>query len=201
MCNLPHLLAHFTGMTYTITLSMDLFFWVAKALFVVGVCWSCLSLVYKLSEDSWDKESIVEQISTKWRDSPFFISKRQIDSAGRTTLARNTTPYAQDAVKRNGTGTTAKLPVLYARTVGNIERARPANEKSDWRKVLGLNPGENDIEVVKYAFRKKAMESHPDRNGGDDSKMKTLNIAMHDAGRDLSKKRLRPLGSRMRQGM
>ena len=41
-----------------------------------------------------------------------------------------------------------------------------AEQKRDYYEVLGLQKGATEAEI-KSAFRKKAMECHPDRNPGD----------------------------------
>lgn len=48
--------------------------------------------------------------------------------------------------------------------------------KRDYYEVLGVSKGASDDEVKK-AFRKKAIEFHPDKEGGDEAKFKEVNEA------------------------
>ncbi len=50
------------------------------------------------------------------------------------------------------------------------------SDKRDYYEVLGVNKGASDDEIKK-AFRKKAIEFHPDKAGGDESKFKEVNEA------------------------
>lgn len=50
------------------------------------------------------------------------------------------------------------------------------NMSKDYYNILGVNKGANQDEVKK-AFRKKAHECHPDKQGGDEAKFKELNEA------------------------
>ena len=50
------------------------------------------------------------------------------------------------------------------------------NMKKDYYEILGVSKSASDDEIKK-AFRKKAMEFHPDKNGGDDTKFKEINEA------------------------
>jgi len=56
----------------------------------------------------------------------------------------------------------------------------------DYYKVLGVSKSASDKEI-KTAFRKLAMENHPDRTGGDDSKFKQINEA-YDTLKDPQKR-------------
>ena len=47
---------------------------------------------------------------------------------------------------------------------------------SDYYNILGVNKNASQSDIKK-AFRKKAKETHPDKNGGDDSKFKQVNEA------------------------
>jgi molecular chaperone DnaJ len=61
--------------------------------------------------------------------------------------------------------------------------------KRDYYELLGISKGSTEAEIKK-AFRKKAMELHPDRNKGDDSaegKFKEVNEA-YDVLKDAAKK-------------
>src|SRR5690242_17439171 len=49
-------------------------------------------------------------------------------------------------------------------------------EKRDYYEVLGVNKGASADEIKK-AFRKKAIEFHPDKEGGDEAKFKEVNEA------------------------
>ncbi|NCB03771.1 MAG: molecular chaperone DnaJ, partial [Spirochaetia bacterium] len=54
-----------------------------------------------------------------------------------------------------------------------------AEQKRDYYEVLGLKKGASEAEI-KSAFRKKAMEYHPDKNPGDkkaEDKFKEVNEA------------------------
>jgi len=55
----------------------------------------------------------------------------------------------------------------------------PSSEKS-WREVLGVPADENDLEVVKQAYRRKVAETHPDRGGSHD-KTTEINRAWEEA--------------------
>jgi hypothetical protein len=57
-------------------------------------------------------------------------------------------------------------------------------ETSDWRKVLGVAPGDCDVKRIKRAYRTKAARHHPDR-GGDDAVMGRLNHAYRQAKQEL----------------
>jgi molecular chaperone DnaJ len=48
--------------------------------------------------------------------------------------------------------------------------------KRDYYEVLGVSKGASDDEIKK-AFRKKAIEYHPDKEGGDEAKFKEINEA------------------------
>jgi molecular chaperone DnaJ len=48
--------------------------------------------------------------------------------------------------------------------------------KRDYYEVLGLSKGASDDEIKK-AFRRKAVEYHPDKQGGDEAKFKEINEA------------------------
>ncbi len=48
--------------------------------------------------------------------------------------------------------------------------------KKDYYEILGVSKNSTEAEIKK-AFRKKAMEHHPDKNGGDDKKFKEINEA------------------------
>lgn len=56
----------------------------------------------------------------------------------------------------------------------------------DYYNILGVNKNSNPDEIKK-AYRKLAMENHPDRTGGDDSKFKQINEA-YDTLKDPQKK-------------
>src|SRR5665213_1693393 len=49
-------------------------------------------------------------------------------------------------------------------------------DKRDYYDVLGISKSASS-EEIKRAYRKKAMEHHPDKHGGDDSKFKELGEA------------------------
>jgi len=48
--------------------------------------------------------------------------------------------------------------------------------KRDYYEVLGIGKSASDDEIKK-AFRKKAVEHHPDKQGGDEAKFKEINEA------------------------
>ena len=50
------------------------------------------------------------------------------------------------------------------------------SEKRDYYEVLGVAKGASDDEIKK-AFRKKAVQHHPDKEGGDEAKFKEINEA------------------------
>lgn len=57
--------------------------------------------------------------------------------------------------------------------------------KRDYYEVLGVSKGASDDEIKK-AFRKKAVEYHPDKQGGDEAKFKEINEAyevLKDSGK------------------
>ena len=51
----------------------------------------------------------------------------------------------------------------------------------DYYQLLGVSKNASEKEL-KSAFKKKAMEHHPDRTGGDDSKFKEINEAYQVLG-------------------
>lgn len=56
--------------------------------------------------------------------------------------------------------------------------ALPAPDAVDWRKVLGFKPAELVTPAaVDVAFRSRAADAHPDKQGGSDDKMAVLNAA------------------------
>lgn len=71
------------------------------------------------------------------------------------------------------------------RTTAPRSDARPLPEVSVWA-VLGLNARAN-AEDVKGAYRRKALELHPDR-GGDAAQFRALHAAYEEALRRLAKK-------------
>jgi molecular chaperone DnaJ len=58
--------------------------------------------------------------------------------------------------------------------------------KRDYYEVLGVSKGASDDEIKK-AFRKKAIEHHPDKAGGDEAKFKEINEA-YEVLKDSSKR-------------
>lgn len=58
--------------------------------------------------------------------------------------------------------------------------------KRDYYEVLGLDKGASDDEIKK-AFRRAAVEHHPDKEGGDESKFKEINEA-YEVLKDSSKR-------------
>lgn len=73
------------------------------------------------------------------------------------------------------------------RTQSHYEQAAapaPA-QASGWRAVLGVTAHECDINVIKKAYRTRALKAHPDR-GGSDAAMATLNNAIAQARKELS---------------
>lgn len=58
--------------------------------------------------------------------------------------------------------------------------------KSDYYDVLGLSKGASDDEIKK-AFRRKAVQYHPDKEGGDEAKFKEINEA-YDVLKDADKR-------------
>lgn len=63
--------------------------------------------------------------------------------------------------------------------------AKPASTAPGWRGVLGLNGSERNVSVIKRAYRKLALQFHPDRGGSDDV-MAKLNTAFAQARKELS---------------
>src|SRR5580765_3475287 len=59
-------------------------------------------------------------------------------------------------------------------------------DKRDYYEVLGVGKGASADEIKK-AFRRKAVELHPDKQGGDEAKFKELNEA-YEVLKDPSKK-------------
>lgn len=58
--------------------------------------------------------------------------------------------------------------------------------KRDYYEILGLDKGASDDEIKK-AFRRKAVEHHPDKAGGDETKFKEINEA-YEVLKDSSKR-------------
>src|SRR3954463_14662054 len=59
-------------------------------------------------------------------------------------------------------------------------------DKRDYYEVLGVSKGASADEIKK-AFRRKAVELHPDKQGGDEAKFKEINEA-YEVLKDPSKK-------------
>jgi len=61
----------------------------------------------------------------------------------------------------------------------------PPKPASNWRNVLGLSAAENEVSIIKKAYRSRAAKAHPDR-GGSDAEMARLNAAFAEARDELS---------------
>jgi hypothetical protein len=59
----------------------------------------------------------------------------------------------------------------------------------DWRDVIGVPQWETKLSEVRAAYRRRAMESHPDRAGGSHAAMAELNAALAAAERELGEHR------------
>ena len=64
------------------------------------------------------------------------------------------------------------------------QRTTPPPSPLDWRKTLGVSPDEQDLNIIKRAYRKKASQAHPDK-GGSEKEMAMLNAAMSLARKSL----------------
>jgi hypothetical protein len=69
--------------------------------------------------------------------------------------------------------------------INSFFQARRQEEHTGWRRVLGLAPCECDVHAIKQAYRKLALQKHPDR-GGSNSAMAELNVALAQARNELS---------------
>jgi len=58
-------------------------------------------------------------------------------------------------------------------------------EQTGWRRVLGLAPRECNVQAIKKAYRKLALQKHPDR-GGSNTAMAELNAALAQARNELA---------------
>ena len=59
--------------------------------------------------------------------------------------------------------------------------------KSDWKRILGIELSHPTLEYVETAYKRLAIESHPD-NGGDHDQMAELNAAIKQAREELKGK-------------
>jgi hypothetical protein len=63
--------------------------------------------------------------------------------------------------------------------------ALPAPDaQKPWRELLGVSPGERDLDKIKAAYRIAASRSHPDKGGSDD-RMAEVNAAWDRAQQEL----------------
>ncbi|WP_186122320.1 J domain-containing protein [Burkholderia gladioli] len=88
---------------------------------------------------------------------------------------------AMRAIERHG-----GARVLERAFTGFAALAAPRSAKH-WREIIGVAPDVTDIAAVRAAFRRRAMEIHPDRPGGSHDKMAELNIALQSAEKELTR--------------
>ncbi|AZQ51719.1 hypothetical protein [Burkholderia cenocepacia] len=56
-----------------------------------------------------------------------------------------------------------------------------------WREVVGVPPETRGLEEVRTAYRRRAMELHPERPGGSHDAMAELNAALAAAEKEISR--------------
>ncbi|WP_186211121.1 J domain-containing protein [Burkholderia gladioli] len=88
---------------------------------------------------------------------------------------------AMRAIERHG-----GARVLERAFTGFAALAAPRSTRH-WREVIGVPPDVADIASVRAAFRRRAMELHPDRPGGSHDKMAELNMALQSAEKELTR--------------
>ncbi|MFM0503890.1 hypothetical protein [Paraburkholderia caffeinilytica] len=81
-------------------------------------------------------------------------------------------------IARWGTG-----DMLEAAFTGFTALPAPDAQKT-WREVLGLYPGERNMDIVRAAYRRLASSAHPDKGGTHDA-MTALNAALVQAEKEL----------------
>ncbi|TAM15920.1 MAG: J domain-containing protein [Pandoraea sp.] len=87
---------------------------------------------------------------------------------------------AMRAIERHG-----GAQILDRAFTGFTALAAPARTRH-WREVIGVETGVTNIGLVRVAYRRRAMELHPDRPGGSHDAMAELNAALAAAEKELA---------------